>query len=347
MSWRTTFGEISLSERVFLKQKCLIRPFSESCEVRCRGYSLPLQRRITDFGSDVPFGKVPEKIKEHYGITVPCASVRGITEKHAERVRYEERPEAEIPETDGAEYIICGTDGSMIPIVDTDGKAPDRRKNRRYRWKEAGLMPAHAKGSVSPVFGCTLGGPDEAGDGLLNCAIRAGMGQKTKVHCIGDGAAWIINQTDRVFGSQADYLIDFYHLCSYLSDASEVCSRSDFPTFFNRQKQIAKEGRMTEVLRRMKPHTEPVSVPDINAPVRRCIRYIMNRAGQFGYKEAGENGLPIGSGEIESAHRYIIRKRLKIAGAWWKENNAQNMLSLRILRANGDWESYRKKADRV
>ena len=55
------------------------------------------------------------------------------------------------------------------------------------------------------------------------------------------------------------------------------------------------------------------------------------------------NDLPIGSCEIESAHRYIIRKRMKIAGVWWKESNAGNMLSLRVMRADGDWESYRKK----
>ncbi|OQX01385.1 MAG: hypothetical protein BWK80_60030 [Desulfobacteraceae bacterium IS3] len=89
-----------------------------------------------------------------------------------------------------------------------------------------------------------------------------------------------------------------------------------------------------------------VSVHGNNAPVR-CIRYITDRAGQSGYREAEENGLPVGSGEIESAHRYIIRKRLKIAGAWRKENNAQNMISLRVNRADGDWESYRKKADRM
>jgi len=95
------------------------------------------------------------------------------------------------------------------------------------------------------------------------------------------------------------------------------------------------------------PYTEPASVNDDKAPVRRCIRYIMNRPGQSDYKEAVENGLPVGSGEIGSAHRYIIQKRLKIAGAWWDENNAKNMLSLRVLRANGDWEGYWKKADRV
>jgi len=50
--------------------------------------------------------------------------------------------------------------------------------------------------------------------------------------------------------------------------------------------------------------------------------------------------LPIGSGEIESAHRYIIQERLKITGAWWKEENAADMLALRINRANRNWESY-------
>jgi hypothetical protein len=90
---------------VFIKNGHLIRPFSEYCEVRCREYSLPLQRRITDFGADVPFGKVPDRIREHYGITVPSASVRKITEKHAERVKNKESLLSVIPEADGEEYI--------------------------------------------------------------------------------------------------------------------------------------------------------------------------------------------------------------------------------------------------
>jgi hypothetical protein len=182
---------------------------------------------------------------------------------------------------------------------------------------------------------------------MLSCAIRSGLGQKTRVHCVGDGAAWIAEQTDRVFGEQGSFLIDFYHLCGYLSDASEICLPSDPDVFFRRQKELVKEGRMTEAVSRMRPYTEPASVPDSKAPVRRCVRYIKNRTGQFHYKESEEKGLPIGSGEIESAHRYIIQKRLKIAGAWWKENNAGNMLSLRVMRENGDWESYWKKADRI
>jgi hypothetical protein len=50
--------------------------------------------------------------------------------------------------------------------------------------------------------------------------------------------------------------------------------------------------------------------------------------------------LPIGSGEIESAHRYVFQNRLKIAGGWWKMENLGKMIALRVLRANGGWEDY-------
>ena len=47
-----------------------------------------------------------------------------------------------------------------------------------------------------------------------------------------------------------------------------------------------------------------------------------------------------GSGEIESAHRYIVQKRLKLPGAWWHAANADSMLALRVNRANGEWAHY-------
>ncbi|MDE0513722.1 MAG: ISKra4 family transposase, partial [Gammaproteobacteria bacterium] len=69
-------------------------------------------------------------------------------------------------------------------------------------------------------------------------------------------------------------------------------------------------------------------------------RYLRNRTHQLDYQGALERGLPIGSGEIESAHRYVVQRRMKIAGAWWKADNAQAMLALRICRFNGWWDEY-------
>ena len=87
-------------------------------------------------------------------------------------------------------------------------------------------------------------------------------------------------------------------------------------------------------------HVEPDTVPNEQAPVRRCQRYIANRPGQFNYPGAIAAHLPIGSGEVESAHRYVIQKRLKLPGAWWSPPNAQAMLNLRCLRANHRWHDY-------
>jgi hypothetical protein len=50
--------------------------------------------------------------------------------------------------------------------------------------------------------------------------------------------------------------------------------------------------------------------------------------------------LPIGSGEIESAHRYLVQQRLKRPGAWWRPHNAEYMLALRLNRANRRWQHY-------
>ena len=82
---------------------------------------------------------------------------------------------------------------------------------------------------------------------------------------------------------------------------------------------------------------EVVEVPSVaeeDAPVRRAHRYLRNRLDQVDYKGAAERELPIGSGEIESSHRYVVQARLKRTGAWWSGDNIDSMLSLRLCRAN-------------
>lgn len=319
----------------------LLRPFSHAAGVKSRGYSLPLQRRITDFGADVAFAAVVEKLQEHYGIEVPVSAVRTITERHAQAMQ-EAQTVSKSPDAEGVACLIAELDGSMIPIVDTEAgeSGADRRKSRTLRWQEARLALAHRPGSVQPIFGATLGGVEAAGDQLAECARRAGFGKRTRVHALGDGAPWIAEQVERVFGTQAHYLVDFYHLCDYLAAAAKRCAPNQPEAWFKDQKQHLKTGQVQRVLDCLQPHLEPASVPSTDAPVRACHRYLTNRLGQVDYPTALAAGLPIGSGAVESAHRYVIQKRLKIAGAWWQQEQAQNMLALRVCRANQDWKAY-------
>lgn len=46
--------------------------------------------------------------------------------------------------------------------------------------------------------------------------------------------------------------------------------------------------------------------------------------------------------EFEAAHRFTPQKMLKIAGACWREETLNPMLSLRVIRANGWWNDFRE-----
>lgn len=295
----------------------------------------------------MPFGKIPAKLQEHHGISVPVSSAQAITQQHAKQVLETQlsTSKTDIPQADGVECLIVEMDGSMIPIVTTqvttiEGERVDRRNTRRIGWQEARLGLSRTPKQDCPIFGATLGTTDEAGEQLVTSAIRAGVGQQTYVHGVGDGAEWIANQIDQRFGDPGCYLLDFYHLCEYLAAASSVCAPDGSKAWMEQQKRRLKRNHVAAVLKALYPYREPNSVPDQTAPTRSAYRYIDNRWHQLDYKGAIAAGLPIGSGEIESAHRYVIQQRLKRSGSWWTVEKAWAMLALRVMRANQDWQSY-------
>lgn len=292
------------------------------------------------------FGKVNKKLKEHYGITVPENGIRTTTLHHASQLKTLEDQQLGQIEAPGKACVISETDGSMIPIVESrkavEGVKIDSRKGKSLMYREARLTLAHEKGSVSPIFSATLGNSEEAGKHVLHCVKKVGANQQTKIHSVGDGAVWIANQMEEQFGANATYLIDFYHLCEYLSAAAPSCAVTHEKAWLETQKKLLKASLATQVLLALKPYVEPGHIAEEEAPVRACYRYIKNRLHQLDYKTAIDNDLPIGSGEIESAHRYVIQKRLKIAGAWWLKKNAEDMLALRVNRVNDEWDAYWK-----
>ena len=308
----------------------------------CRGYSLPLQRVITDFGADNAFGQVGAKLKEHYGISIPLGAAASLTKRHAQALS-----EADVTPPERAAImpltLIVEADGSMIPVVQIGEGTPgvkDKRKHRILSWKEARLSLVRRPDEVEPIFDVTLGDVTTTGIALKRLAVAAGLKPRTRVHGLGDGAPWIAEQVDIQFGAQGHYLIDFFHLCDYLAAAASVCAPDQPGAWMACQKERLKTGQLGAVMATLDPHVESDMVANDLAPVRSCYRYIANRPGQFQYHEALAANLPIGSGEVESAHRFVIQKRLKLPGAWWRPANAQAMLNLRVLRANHCWQRY-------
>lgn len=296
---------------------------------------------LTDFGADHSFAQAAAKVKEHYLIEVPVSAARKQTQKHAAQMKEGEPATTNLP-AGGVAQVIAETDGCLIPIVKIAAKGPkDRRKRRQLEWQEGRLSLAYRAGSLAKHYQATLQAVEVAGGQLLACARQAGAGQGSRIHCVGDGASWIVRQVAERFGGRASYLIDFYHVSEYLAKAGEAISREP-QAWRKRQQQRLKGNRVGKVLDELTAHLEEEGDNDEPAPVRACWRYLSNRLENLDYQGALEAGLPIGSGEIESGNRSVIQARLKRSGAWWKEENAEAMLALRTLRASGQWESYWK-----
>ena len=50
--------------------------------------------------------------------------------------------------------------------------------------------------------------------------------------------------------------------------------------------------------------------------------------------------MPLATGAIEGACRYLLQDRLDITGARWSLRGAEAVLKLRALRVSGDFEEY-------
>ena len=70
---------------------------------------------------------------------------------------------------------------------------------------------------------------------------------------------------------------------------------------------------------------------------RKVLDYYQANQDRMDYKKYLGAGI-IGSGAIESAHRTVVQKRLKLFGQRWSKQGAQHMLNLRVTHMNGQWK---------
>lgn len=145
-------------------------------------------------------------------------------------------------------------------------------------------------------------------------------------------------------GIELTIIVDVIHVLEYLWSATTV---------FNEEASKAAETwvqeRFLELLRGNASHVaggirrsatlRGLSEED-RAPADRCADYILNLTPYLRYDEYLKRGLPIGTGVIEGACRYVVKDRMDITGARWGLNGAEAVLRLRSLLASGDFEAY-------
>lgn len=75
-------------------------------------------------------------------------------------------------------------------------------------------------------------------------------------------------------------------------------------------------------------------------PVVKCASYLVKNARWLHYDRALAEGLPIATGVIEGACRYLVQDRMGRTGARWSLTGAEATLRLRALRTSGDFDDY-------
>jgi hypothetical protein len=72
------------------------------------------------------------------------------------------------------------------------------------------------------------------------------------------------------------------------------------------------------------------------------INYIVNHERMMDYKKYLDKGYPISTGAIESTCGHFVQSRMEKNGMRWSLKGAQNMLNLRAVNKNKNWDDYMK-----
>lgn len=314
------------------------RPFAALVGLSARGCSLRLQRLASDLALEEPFGRAAARLLEHHGVTLGPSTLRALTLRHAGALaaRQLARPPVRTLPATGASAVVVEADGTLLPHVEFAAGPGDRRKLRQVAFREVRLLVAQAAGQTFAHYAVSLGDLEEAAGQWQHAARQAGWAAPTYVHPVGDGAEWIAARARTAFGTPARYLLDLYHVGDYLAAAAPAAD----PDYLTRQKSALCHGQAAAVIAELAARREPAATPAADAPVRAAHRYLSNRSDQLDYPAALARDLPIGSGLIESGHKHVLQKRLKIPGAAWLRPNCAAIAHARAVRANGGWPAY-------
>jgi hypothetical protein len=160
---------------------------------------------------------------------------------------------------------------------------------------------------------------------------------KVRIALLGDGASWLWSAMTKCFPS-GRCVLDHYHCLEHLYTVAKT--QFEAPETILEWVEAAlswlsldQPGLVIAWLQDMKPANAGAQ-----EEIRKLVGYLDHNRERLGYAKCRQQGLPIGSGGIESANKYISHARLKRSGAWWLIPNGNNMLRLRCAIYNGTYD---------
>lgn len=243
---------------------------------------------------------------------------------------------------------------SGLVISDAPGRSKSVAKQSfDAEWREPKLVTIFihddngrmVKKSKATIDG-TFTGPDAMAEIVAMHLQRLGAAQAQSVCFVSDGAVWIWDRIESIVRQagipstvKIHQVLDNCHAAHHVSLALKALglAEEDRMPLYRDLRTRLRNGEWRYVVQELQ------QLVDANPEIEQLqteLNYLQKHgdAGRLAYPTFRGQGLPLGSGAIESSIRRVINLRLKGNGIFWRETNAESMLQLRGLVMCDRWD---------
>jgi hypothetical protein len=173
-------------------------------------------------------------------------------------------------------------------------------------------------------------------------ALRQGILSAKQVAWLSDGGRGLWGLFAACFAGYAQGILDFYHASQNLwkgaaawLDGRSQAAREWFVAARHRLRHGETDGVLQDIAAALELDGLPASARDT---LTNLYAYLNKHRDHLNYEKFKELGLPIGSGLVESACKWLIQQRFKGVGMRWSEDGFNHLLHLRLAWVNGRFD---------
>ena len=245
--------------------------------------------------------------------------------------------------------LLIGVDGVMAPFRPKGG-----RPDGKTVWREVkvGILARLGqritkKGqSVTELkqrrLVAVLGDIDALSPRLWLEAMRQGILSAPKVVWLSDGARGFWRLFDERFAQYAQGILDFYHAAQNVWKGAKTWldgRTTKARAWFAKARRQLRRGQADKVLEDIAAALALEGLPtSAHQALTKVYNYLDKHRDHIDYAKFKELGLPIGSGIVESACKWLIQQRFKGVGMRWSEDGFNHLLHLRLAWVNGRFD---------
>ncbi len=247
--------------------------------------------------------------------------------------------------------LVIGADGVMVPFRPNPGTP-----RGKTGWREIKVAILARLGERLTRQGqrvtrlcqrrlvAVLGRIDELTPRLGLEAVRQQVHTAVRVVWLSDGGPGFGTVFQRCFkGLGATAILDFYHGAqnlykgarAWLDGRPRACQQP-----FVEWRHRLRHGHEQQVLAEWVALVEDPHLPDsARETLTKLYNYLKTHEDHIQYEHFKAAGLPIGSGLVESACKWLIQQRFKGVGMRWSEPGFNHLLHLRLAWVNQRFDS--------